>query len=74
MNLGFYSKKEFLKEHGYNILVDNDMKYIEEAELVGVIPILYGPYNPNYPGYQTSNWKEIPNIIENIMKELGDLK
>ena len=69
MNLGFYSKQEFLKKHGYNILIDNDMKYIEEAELVGVIPILYGPYNSNYVGYQTSNWSEIPEIVEKIINE-----
>jgi len=69
MNLGFYSKQEFLKKHGYNILIDNDMKYIEEAELVGVIPILYGPYNSNYVGYQTANWSEIPEIVEKIINE-----
>ena len=65
LNLGFHSKKEFLKEHNYDILIDNDMKYINEAESVGVIPILYGN-NPNYNGYQTENWKEIHVLIEEI--------
>lgn len=74
MNLGFYSKKEFLKKREYDILIDNDMKHIEEAELVGVIPILYGPYNISYKGYQTSDWNEIPKIIENIIKKLEDSK
>lgn len=60
LNLGFYSKKEFLKEHHYDILIDNDMKYIEEALSVGVIPILYGN-NPNYKGYQTESWEEDTN-------------
>ena len=73
MNLGFYSKKEFLNKHDYDILIDNDMKYIEEAESVGVIPILYGSYNPNYTGYQTSNWSEIPTIIEGILIEKKQL-
>ena len=67
INLGFYSKKEFLKEHNYNILIDNDMKYIEEAESVGVTPILYGN-NSNYKGYQTENWEDIPAIIQEINK------
>ena len=67
INLGFYSKKEFLKEHNYNILIDNDMKYIEEAESVGVTPILYGN-NSNYKGYQTENWEDIPTIIQEINK------
>ena len=66
LNLGFYSKKEFLKEHHYDILIDNDMKYIEEALSVGVIPILYGN-NPNYKGYQTESWEEIPIIIQEII-------
>jgi hypothetical protein len=67
ITLGFHSKKEILKNISYDILIDNDMKNLEEAESVGVIPILYGPYNPNYTGYQTSNWSEIPLIIENIV-------
>lgn len=68
MNLGFHSKKEFLKEHEYDILIDNDMKYISEAESVGVIPILYGR-NPNYNGYQTEDWSEIPSLIDKIIIE-----
>ena len=65
LNIGFRSKKEFLKEHGYDILIDNEMKHILEAESVGVTPILYG-YNPEYKGYQTDNWEEIPAIIQEI--------
>ncbi len=68
INLGFYSKKEFLKEHGYDILIDNDMKYILEAESVGVIPILYGN-NPDYKGYQTDNWSQIPKLIGEILEK-----
>ena len=67
INLGFYSKKEFLKEHNYDILIDNDMKYIEEAESVGVIPILYGN-DPNYNGLQTDNWKDIPILVKKCVK------
>lgn len=68
INLGFYSKKEFLKEHGYNILIDNDMKYILEAESVGVIPILYGN-NSDYKGYQTDDWNQIPKLIDKILEK-----
>ena len=67
INLGFYSKKEFLKEHNYDILIDNDMKYIKEAESVGVIPILYGD-DPNYDGLQTDDWKDIPILVKKCVK------
>ena len=68
LNLGFYSKKEFLKEHHYDILIDNDLKYIKEAESVGVVPILFGR-DTSYNGYQTDNWSEIPNMVDNIVIE-----
>lgn len=67
INLGFYSKKEFLKEHNYNILIDNDMKYIKEALSVGVIPILYGD-DTNYDGLQTDDWKDIPILVKKCVK------
>lgn len=68
MNLGFYSKKGFLEEHKYDILIDNDLRYIKEAEDVGVIPILFGK-DENYDGYQTDNWDEIPLLINEIISK-----
>ena len=68
MNLGFHSKKEFLEEHEYDILIDNDLRYIKEAELVGVIPILFGK-DGSYAGYQTDNWDEIPSLINEIINK-----
>lgn len=68
LNLGFYSKKEFLQEHKYDILIDNDMKYIEQANSIGVIPILYNN-NSDYKGYKTDDWNEIPNLVEEIIKK-----
>ncbi len=65
MNLGFHSKKEFLEEHQYDILIDNDLRNMKEAESVGVIPILFGK-DESYEGYQTEYWEEIPMIISNI--------
>lgn len=66
MNLGFYSKVEFLKEHNYDLLIDNDLRHIEEANLAGINTILFGPFNPDYSGYQASNWSEVELIIEKI--------
>lgn len=68
MNLGFHSKKEFLEEHKYDILIDNDLRYIKEAESVGVIPILFGK-DESYEGYQTDNWDEIPSLINEIISK-----
>ena len=68
MNLGFHSKKEFLEEHKYDILIDNDLRYIKEAEVVGVIPILFGK-DENYDGYQTDNWDEISLLINEIISK-----
>lgn len=70
MNLGFYSKIEFLKEHNYDLLIDNDLKHIEQANKAGIDTILFGPFNPNYSGYQTSNWDEIHSIVEEIINNL----
>lgn len=68
INLGFYSKREFLNEHKYDILIDNDLKYIKEAESVGVVPILFGN-DTNYNGYQTDNWENMPILVDKIVKE-----
>lgn len=68
INLGFYSKKEFLKEHGYDILIDNDMRHVNGALEVGVTPILYGEDN-NFDGLQTNNWNDIPSMVEKILNK-----
>lgn len=69
MHLGFYSKVEFLIEHHYNLLIDNELRHIEAANEAGLDTILYGPFNPEYSGYQTANWNEIPTIIEKILED-----
>ena len=69
INLGFYSKKDFLMHHNYTILIDNDIRYINEASEVGVIPILYGLSNLDYDGYQTNNWSDIPILVKKIIKK-----
>lgn len=69
LNLGFYSKAKFLKEHGYDLLIDNDIENVREANSVGIDTILFGPYNPNYSGYQTDKWDDIPALIDTIRNE-----
>lgn len=68
IHLGFYSKIEFLRKHGYDILIDNELRHVEAANEFGISTILYGPYNPEYGGYQTDDWNKIPQIIEEILK------
>ena len=69
MHLGFYSKIEFLVEHDYDILIDNELRHIESANVLGLATILFGPYNKDYSGIQTSRWSEIPNLIKQLKKE-----
>lgn len=69
LNLGFYSKKDFLKEHNYHILIDNEIRHMIEAESVGVTPILFDD-NKDYKGYQTNNWLRIPSIVEQIVESI----
>ena len=40
--LGFYKKDKFLKEHNYDILIDDNLKNINEANLSGINTILFG--------------------------------
>ena len=66
IHLGFYSKIDFLVEHQYDILIDNELRHIEAANEKGIATILYGPFDPNYSGLQTDDWTKIPSLIELI--------
>ena len=68
IHLGFYSKINFLLEHKYDILIDNELRHIETANKNGISTILYGPFNPNYNGVQTDDWSKIPLLIDQITK------
>lgn len=68
INFRFHSKKEFLEEHRYDILIDNDIHSVKEAEDINVVPILFSKYS-NYEGYQTNNWDEIPTIVNEIVNK-----
>ena len=69
MHLGFYSKTNFLVDHKYDVLIDNELRHIESANEKGIDTILYGPYNENYEGLQTDDWSKIPLLIEQIIKQ-----
>lgn len=68
IHLGFYSKIDFLVEHKYDILIDNDLRHIEAANEKGIATILYGPYNDNYDGLQTDDWSKVPLLVDQILK------
>ncbi len=68
LHLGFYSKSEFLKEHNYDILIDNELRHITSANENGIKAILYGPYDQSYDGVQTDDWSKIPELIEQIIE------
>ncbi len=74
INLGFYSKIEFLVEHHYDILVDNELRHIKAAKESGIATILYGPFNPSYDGIQTDDWSQIPLLVEQMTKKNKGLK
>ena len=44
----FFSKISFLKEHNYDLLIDNEIRHIKEANSIGMTTILFDPYNSNY--------------------------
>lgn len=69
--LNFVSNSEIdcLKLYKYDILIDNDITYLKQAELDGIIPILYKTDNIDYKGYKTYNWSEIPYLIERIIND-----
>lgn len=69
IHLGFYSKIDFLVEHHYDVLIDNELRHIEAANESGISTILYGPFNPDYSGVQTDDWSKIPALVEQITKD-----
>ena len=67
INFGFYSKTEFLKEHNYDLLIDNELRHVKSANEVGIDAILFGLNNSDYDGYQASNWHEVENTLKRIL-------
>lgn len=66
INFGFSSKLQFLKERGYNLLIDNDIKYIKSANSVGIDTILFNEYDKEYNGYQSSDWFNVKSLVNKI--------
>lgn len=50
IHLGFYSKTDYLVEHQYNILIDNELRHIKATNENEIATILYAPYDENYEG------------------------
>lgn len=69
VHLGFYSKTDFLLEHQYDILIDNELRHIEAANKKGIATILYGTFNPDYDGIQTDDWSKIPFLVKQIIQK-----
>lgn len=69
MHLGFHSKIDFLEEHDYDLLIDNELRHILAAQGRGISTILFGPFNPNYEGTQTDDWAQILTLVMQIVKE-----
>lgn len=66
INFGFSSKLQFLKERGYNLLIDNDIKYIKGATDIGIDTILFKEYDKEYNGYQASDWVNVKSLVNKI--------
>lgn len=69
MHLGFHSKIDFLEEHDYDLLIDNELRHVVAAEQKGIATILFGPFDPYYEGIQTDDWTQIPTLVMQIIKE-----
>ena len=67
--LGFHSKGQFLKEHNYDILIDNEKRNIDEAKKLGIKTILFNDMNEKYGGLCTNDWNLVPNLIEQIINK-----
>lgn len=63
------NKGLFCKENNIDILIDDDIKHIEIAKELGVIPILFNDNNL-YNGYKVTSWKELYSIIKDISNNL----
>ena len=58
-------KGAYCKEHNFDLLIDDNLKQIENANTNGIKTILFN-YNPQYKGLQTTSWKKIYNIIKEL--------
>lgn len=60
-----YDKGSFCKEHGFDLLIDDDIKHILSAQNHGLKAILFNE-NKEYTGLQTTTWKDLYNIIKTL--------
>lgn len=62
--MGYHSKGEYLKKHNYDILIDDDIKNIKEANDNGITGILFG-HDKDFDGYEASNFEDVYKIVQN---------
>ena len=60
-------KGSYCKEHGFDLLIDDNIKQIESAKNHGLKAILFNE-NKSYNGLQTTTWKELYNMIKELNK------
>lgn len=58
-------KGKFCKENNIDLLIDNDINHIVNANNYKVKTILFNK-DKNYKGLQTTDWKELYNIIKTL--------
>lgn len=58
-------KGPYCKEHGFDLLIDDNIKQILSAQKNGLKAILFNKNN-EYEGLQTTTWKELYNIIKTL--------
>lgn len=62
------NKGEFCKDNNIDILIDDDIKHINNAIKNNVKGILFNT-DPDYNGLKTTSWRELYDIIKNIDNE-----
>lgn len=58
-------KGSFCKEHNFNLLIDDSLNQILNAQKNGLKTILFNE-NKDYKGLQTTTWKDLYNIIKTL--------
>lgn len=66
MFFGYSSKASFLKQHKYDIFIDDNINLIKEIDSKLLVPILFNN-NDLYDGYKINNWYKIPLLIDEII-------
>lgn len=61
-------KGKYMLEHNIDVLIDDDIRHIKSAITRGLKGILFNDIL-NYDGISTTNWSDIPDIIEKLKEQ-----